>query len=121
MTFTLPFKTHIDIFAIIVTFILAFLQGSTDAIAFLILTYHASIKDNLPYYLTSQQSSLVLALAPRSRIYRQFYSDVLHLWKENQLASFPQFEIVEGKNTEYTPFHKPRQLVIHSISVSWLS
>ncbi|XP_078357511.1 dynein axonemal assembly factor 9-like isoform X1 [Oculina patagonica] len=69
-------------------------KGSTNAIVFLILTYHASIKDNLPYYLTSEHSSLVLALAPRSRIYRQFYSDVIHLWKENQLPSFPQFETV---------------------------
>ncbi|KAJ7385532.1 hypothetical protein OS493_015104 [Desmophyllum pertusum] len=68
-------------------------KGSTSAIALLILTCHTSIKENLPYYLTTSER-LVLALTPRSRIYRQFYSDVIHLWKENQLPSFPQFETV---------------------------
>lgn len=79
--------------------LLSFLQGSTSSIALLVLTYHASIEGNLPYYLTRKRGSLVLALTPRSRIYRQFYSDVMHLWKENQLPNFPQFETVVGKNT----------------------
>ncbi|XP_022802915.1 uncharacterized protein C20orf194-like isoform X2 [Stylophora pistillata] len=63
--------------------------------ALLILTYHPSSKDSLPYYLTVKQSHVVLALTPRSRIYRQFYSDVSHPWKERQLPNFPQFETID--------------------------
>ena len=88
-----------DNFYMLVINLFSFLQGSTSSIALLVLTYHGSIQGNLPYYLTRKHGSLVLALTPRSRIYRQFYSDVMHLWKENQLHSFPQFETVVGKNT----------------------
>ena len=73
-------------------------QSSTSIVTLLILTYHPSIEENLPCYMTNEQNSLVVALVPHSHIYRQFYSDVLHLWKENQLPSFPLFETVEGKS-----------------------
>lgn len=75
-------------------FIVSLVQDSSSAV--LILTCYPSIKDNLPYYLTVKQSHVVLALTPRSRIYRQFYSNVIHLWKENQLPGFAQFETVDG-------------------------
>ncbi|XP_058958401.2 dynein axonemal assembly factor 9 isoform X1 [Pocillopora verrucosa] len=63
--------------------------------ALLIISYHPSSKESLPYYLTAKQSHVLLALTPRSRTYRQFYSDVIHLWKERQLPNFPQFETVD--------------------------
>ncbi|KAK2558384.1 Dynein axonemal assembly factor 9 [Acropora cervicornis] len=72
-------------------------QGSSFKIwrmALLVLTYHPSIMDNLPPHLLTEHSYLVLAFTSGSHVYRQLYADVIHLWKDNQLSSFPPFETV---------------------------
>lgn len=69
-------------------------MGDTSRIALLVLTYHPSIIDNLPPHLLTEHSYLVLAFTSDSHLYRQLYADVIHLWKDNQLPSFPPFETV---------------------------
>ena len=73
-----------------------YLQGDTRRMALLVLTYHPSIMDNLPPHLLTEHSYLVLAFTSDSHLYRQLYADVIHLWKDNQLPSFPPFETVTG-------------------------
>ena len=73
-----------------------YLQGDTSTMALLVLTYHPSIMDNLPPHLLTEPSYLVLAFTSDSHVYRQLYADVIHLWKDNQLPSFPPFETVTG-------------------------
>lgn len=92
-------------------------KGSTTISTLLILTYHASIKENLPYYLINKQNNLVLALTPHSHIYRQFYSDVLHLWKENQVPSFPHFETLVELPDDLNERHSCLQIQLESPAV----
>jgi len=69
-------------------------MGDARRMALLVLTYHPSIMDNLPPHLLTEHSYLVLAFTSGSHVYRQLYADVIHLWKDNQLPSFPPFETV---------------------------
>lgn len=69
-------------------------KESSSLPTLLILTYMPSLVDHLPCHLVNDSHRVVVMISPRTKIFRQFYSDVLHLWKAE--GSQPQLQIISG-------------------------
>lgn len=69
-------------------------KESSSAAALVILQYHPSIASHLPPHLINNNLEIVVALLPRTKIFRLFYSDVLHLWKAED--NKPVLELISG-------------------------
>ncbi|XP_032237249.2 dynein axonemal assembly factor 9 isoform X2 [Nematostella vectensis] len=82
-----------------------FYDGETSSvIALVMLHYKPELASHLPLHLINEHHTLTLALAPRTRIFRQFYSEVLPLWKnaKGQAKLEEVFEIPD----DLTKIHK---------------
>ena len=67
-----------------------------SVVACLVLKYSPTLTQHLPGHLDSEESCLMIGLPPKTKVHREFYSQVLPLWKGNKQGVCPVLEVIQG-------------------------
>ncbi|XP_039607870.1 uncharacterized protein C20orf194 homolog [Polypterus senegalus] len=85
--------------------------GSSNAVAVLFIEYKSCFRPHLPFQLHCASNSVAIALLPKSKCYKAFYSEVLPSWKKQNRGSgvFLKTVLREQLSEDYRFMHSVLQ------------
>lgn len=83
--------------------------GTVSVMCLLIITYKPSLVPFLPRHLKTTDHQLLIAMMPKSKLYRAFFNEILHLWKEE--TQTPVLKMLEALPESLLPIHTQLQYV----------
>nr|XP_033809053.1 uncharacterized protein C20orf194 homolog isoform X1 [Geotrypetes seraphini] len=97
---------------------------SPSAVASLFIDFKSSLRVHLPIQFHTPSNMLMIALFPKSRSYRAFYSQVLSIWQQQlnsrtTLRVIPENELSVEQRRMHSDIQKLFELLSYSVAEKW--